>query len=224
MSKSIVSRVRSMAKKVVDVRVYKCANQILTEMSSNFKRYLLKNNFPTVYNAKVLLVLDRNWNNYTFTEIQLACEFLGLHHEIGANKSHIIKMLPFEKGSTMSEAQKFYKILRPSVIEETKWIKSATADSYKSLDETQKARIKAKAYLNQILMQINLGNFSAELIGQDEYRSQVEYRITVSVSFPGKFIPHTIVQIEELCKSFDKHRFRFFDFDNCQCVFYTSTH
>ena len=223
MSKSIVSRVRSMAKKVVDVRVYKCANQILTEMSSNFKRYLLKNNFPTVYNAKVLLVLDRNWNNYTFTEIQLACEFLGLHHEIGANKSHIIKMLPFEKGSTMSEAHKFYKVLRPSVIEETKWIKSATADSYKSLDETQKARIKAKAYLNQILMQINLGSFSAELIGQDEYR-QDEYRITVSVSFPGKFIPRTIVQMEELYKSFDKHRFRFFDFDNCQCVFYTSTH
>ena len=224
MSKSIVSRVRSMAKKVVDVRVYKCANQILTEMSSNFKRYLLKNNFPTVYNAKVLLVLDRNWNNYTFTEIQLACEFLGLHHEIGANKSHIIKMLPFEKGSTMSKAQKFYKVLRPSVIEETKWIKSATADSYKSLDETQKARIKAKAYLNQILMQINLGSFSAELIGQDEYRSQDEYRITVSVSFPGKFIPRTIVQMEELYKAFKKHRFNFFDFDNCQCIFYISTH
>ena len=218
MSKSIVSRVRSMAKKVVDVRVYKCANQILTEMSSNFKRYLLKNNFPTVYNAKVLLVLDRNWNNYTFTEIQLACEFLGLHHEIGANKSHIIKMLPFEKGSTMSEAQKFYKVLRPSVIEETKWIKSTTADSYKSLDETQKARIKAKAYLNQILMQINLGNFSAEQTDQNEYR------IEVPVSFPGKFIPHSIVQAEELYKAFKKHRFNFFDFDNCQCVFYTSTH
>lgn len=218
MSKSIVSRVRSMAKKVVDVRVYKCANQILTEMSSNFKRYLLKNNFPTVYNAKVLLVLDRNWNNYTFTEIQLACEFLGLHHEIGANKSHIIKMLPFEKGSTMSKAQKFYKVLRPSVIEETKWIKSATADSYKSLDETQKARIKAKAYLNQILMQINLGSFSAEQTDQNEYR------IEVPVSFPGKFIPHTIVQAEELYKAFKKHRFNFFDFDNCQCIFYISTH
>lgn len=218
MSKSIVSRVRSMAKKVVDVRVYKCANQILTEMSSNFKRYLLKNNFPTVYNAKVLLVLDRNWNNYTFTEIQLACEFLGLHHEFGANKSHIIKMLPFEKGSTMSKAQKFYKVLRPSVIEETKWIKSATADSYKSLDETQKARIKAKAYLNQILMQINLGSFSAEQTDQNEYR------ITVSVSFPGKFIPRTIVQMEELYKAFKKHRFNFFDFDNCQCIFYISTH
>lgn len=224
MSKSVVSQVRSMAKEMVNVRVHKCSNQILTEMCANFKIYMLKNNFPTVYRAEVLLVLDRNWNNYTSAEIKLACEILGLHHKTGANKSHIIKMLPFVKGSSMNTAQTFYKVLRPSVIEETNWIKSVITDKYKSFNETQKAQIKAKAYLTQTLTQIRLGNFSAELIGQDEYRSQDEYRITVSISFPGRFIPRTIVQEEELCKSFDKHRFRFFDFNNCQCVFYTSTH
>ena len=54
MSKSIVSQVRSMAKEMVNVRVHKCSNQILTEMCANFKIYMLKNNFPTKITPKMI--------------------------------------------------------------------------------------------------------------------------------------------------------------------------
>ena len=218
MSKSIASQVRSMAKQMVDVQICKCANQILIEMSNDFRSYMLNNNFPTVYNAEVLLILDRNWHNYTFTEIELACRSLGLHHETGANKCHRIKMLPFVKGGKMNKAQEFYKVLRPSVIEETKWTKTIMSNTCKKLDETQQARIKAKAYLAQILNQIKLGSFSAEQISPDKYQ------IKVPVSFPGKLIPYSTVQVEEIQKAFEKHRFYLSDFCNYQCIFTISTH
>ena len=41
MSKSIASQVRSMAKQMVDVQIYKCANQILVEMCNVFRDYML---------------------------------------------------------------------------------------------------------------------------------------------------------------------------------------
>ena len=218
MSKSIASQVRSMAKQMVDVQIYKCADQILVEMCNVFRDYMLNNNFPTIYNAEVLLILDRNWHNYTFTEIELACRSLGLHHETGANKCHRIKMLPFVKGGKMNKAQEFYKVLRPSVIEETKWTKAIMSNKCKNLDVTQRARIKAKAYLAQILNQLKLGNFSAEQISPDKYQ------IKVPVYFPGKLIPYSMVQVEEISKAFKKHHFYLRDFCNSQCIFTISTH
>ena len=208
MSKSIVSQVRSVAKKKVYKRIAECANEIFEEMSNLFREYMVKHNFPTVYNAEVLLILDRNWHNYTFTEIVLACGTLGLHHETGTTKRHIIKMLPFVKGGKMNKVQEFYKVLRPSVIEETKWTKAIMSNKCKNLDVTQRARIKAKAYLAQILNQLKLGNFSTEQISPDKYQ------IKVPVSFPGKLIPYSIVQLEEIQKAFKKHRFYLRDFCN----------
>ena len=218
MSKSIASQVRSMAKQMVDVQICKCANQILIEMSNDFRSYMLNNNFPTVYNAEVLLILDRNWHNYTFTEIELACRSLGLHHETGANKCHRIKMLPFVKGGKMNKAQEFYKVLRPSVIEETKWLKQIMTDEYKSFDKIKQTRIKAKAYLEQVLIQINLGSFSATQINQDKYHLKVQ------ISFPVEAMPDSRIQVEEFEKAFKKHRFLLSNIDNCYYEFDISTH
>lgn len=220
MSKSIANQVRSMAKEKVDKRIAECADEILTSMKWKFKSYMVENDFPTVYNAEILIVLDKNWHDFTFTEIQMAVMSLDLDYKTNLGK-HFIKMSHFVKGGKMNRAQKLYKKMRPIVMEEIKEQRKKERAERRSAriqyaNETQKARTQANAYLAEVFNELKAGHFSA--IQSDYFK----YLIRVEIPFQeSKYI--STIQEEQVKKTFKKHHFYLVSLKKTYCEFVIDT-
>ncbi len=215
MSKSIASQVRSMAKKKMDKRISECANQIISEMSNDSLNYIIEHDFPTEYNRKVLIVLDDGWHSYTFTEIRMASETLGLYYDFRSGKNLII-MPVFSKGKKATKAQELYKKMRSAIIGEIK-VQSdeECAEQHfirnQNAYEIQQACTQANAYFEKVLNELKAGNFYVS-----QYYSQ--YHIFVRIPFQeSKYI--SAIQKKQVEKVFEEHHFYHFSLTNSYCEF-----
>ena len=217
-----------MAKEKMNKRIDSCADQILDEMSKKFKSYMLVNDFPSVYKAEVTLVLESSKTHFTSTEIQTACNKLGLLYKTDLDR-HFIHMTRFIAGAglKMTEPQKLYKKMCTEIRKKAIAEKKESYNKLKAAQESikiqtamaiQQAKIQADEYLAQVLNQLKAGNFSTMQIHLDKYR------INVSVRFPEESNSISTIQEKEVYKSFKKHRFVLVSLDKSHCEFDISTH
>ena len=228
MSKSIASQVRSMAKKKVNERIDECADLIIDKMSKQFGFYILTHGFPSVYKAEVTIVLlEWEWYNFTYNEIQSACASLNLLHNTSGYQ-HFIKMRPFDPslGLKISTPQMLYKKIRSQMVKERKERErkskselSAELESRKTRRDMEllQAQVQAENYLAEVLNQLKSDNFSAKQV------STFTYHINVPLLQFKEWKFNSILERSQLLKTFKKHRFALIDYDNSHCEFEVST-
>ncbi len=228
MSKSIASQVRSMAKKKEEERIAECADLILDKMSKEFGFYILTHDFPSIYRAEVTIVLlEQEWYNFTYNEIQSACASLNLLHKTSGYR-HFIKMIPFDPslGLEISTPQMLYKKIRSQMLNERKERKGKSQSELSAEIESRKTRrdmkllqaqVQAENYLAEVLNQLKSNNFSVKQV------SAFTYHINVPLLHFKEWKFNSILERSQLLKTFTKHRFTLIDYDNSHCEFEVST-